>query len=81
MNTPIRRMKDLPQAHLLGAGTAMCAGCGGLEARQAGSLDPARLRVHQRRPVERADRRERGMRDAPHRDSETPRFADAALPV
>jgi pyruvate ferredoxin oxidoreductase beta subunit len=25
-------MKDLPAAHLLGAGTAMCAGCGGLEA-------------------------------------------------
>jgi pyruvate ferredoxin oxidoreductase beta subunit len=29
---PITRMKDLPSAHLLGAGTAMCAGCGGLEA-------------------------------------------------
>jgi pyruvate ferredoxin oxidoreductase beta subunit len=28
----IRSMKDLPSAHLLGAGTAMCAGCGGLEA-------------------------------------------------
>ena len=27
-----RTMKDLPPAHLLGAGTAMCAGCGGLEA-------------------------------------------------
>jgi pyruvate ferredoxin oxidoreductase beta subunit len=27
----IRRMKDLPSAHLLGGGTAMCAGCGGLE--------------------------------------------------
>ena len=26
------RMKDLPSQHLLGAGTAMCAGCGGLEA-------------------------------------------------
>lgn len=26
------RMKDLPSTHLLGAGTAMCAGCGGLEA-------------------------------------------------
>ena len=26
------RMKDMPSAHLLGAGTAMCAGCGGLEA-------------------------------------------------
>ena len=28
----IRAMKDLPSTHLLGAGTAMCAGCGGLEA-------------------------------------------------
>jgi pyruvate ferredoxin oxidoreductase beta subunit len=28
----IKRLKDLPSAHLLGAGTAMCAGCGGLEA-------------------------------------------------
>ena len=28
----LRVMKDLPSAHLLGAGTAMCAGCGGLEA-------------------------------------------------
>ena len=27
-----KRLKDLPSAHLLGAGTAMCAGCGGLEA-------------------------------------------------
>lgn len=26
------RMKDLPSTHLLGSGTAMCAGCGGLEA-------------------------------------------------
>jgi len=26
-----RTMKDLPSAHLLGAGTAMCSGCGGLE--------------------------------------------------
>ncbi len=26
------RMKDLPSTHLLGAGTAMCAGCGGLAA-------------------------------------------------
>lgn len=26
------RMKDVPSTHLLGAGTAMCAGCGGLEA-------------------------------------------------
>jgi len=28
----IRGLKDLPSAHLLGAGTPMCAGCGGLEA-------------------------------------------------
>ncbi|HXX10111.1 MAG TPA: thiamine pyrophosphate-dependent enzyme [Burkholderiales bacterium] len=28
----IRSMKDLPSTHLLGAGTAMCAGCGGLGA-------------------------------------------------
>ena len=28
----IRRLKDLPSAHLLGAGTPMCAGCGSLEA-------------------------------------------------
>jgi pyruvate ferredoxin oxidoreductase beta subunit len=28
----IRSMKDLPSTHLLGSGTAMCAGCGGLEA-------------------------------------------------
>ena len=27
----IRSMKDLPSTHLLGAGTAMCAGCGGLQ--------------------------------------------------
>lgn len=27
-----KRMKDLPSMHLLGGGTAMCAGCGGLEA-------------------------------------------------
>lgn len=27
----ITRMKDLPSTHLLGAGTALCAGCGGLE--------------------------------------------------
>jgi len=33
MSAPaIRRMKDLPSTHLLGGGTAMCAGCGGLEA-------------------------------------------------
>jgi pyruvate ferredoxin oxidoreductase beta subunit len=30
--THYQRMKDLPSTHLLGAGTAMCAGCGGLEA-------------------------------------------------
>ncbi len=29
---PIARMRDLPSTHLLGAGTAMCAGCGGLQA-------------------------------------------------
>ena len=29
-----RRMKDLPSTHLLGSGTPMCAGCGGLEALQ-----------------------------------------------
>jgi len=28
----IQRMKDLPSTHLLGAGTPMCAGCGGLGA-------------------------------------------------
>jgi pyruvate ferredoxin oxidoreductase beta subunit len=27
-----RRIDDLPSTHLLGAGTAMCAGCGGLQA-------------------------------------------------
>jgi pyruvate ferredoxin oxidoreductase beta subunit len=27
-----RRMQDLPSTHLLGAGTAMCAGCGALQA-------------------------------------------------
>ncbi|MBW2282405.1 MAG: pyruvate synthase [Deltaproteobacteria bacterium] len=30
--TAFRRMKDLPSTHLLGAGTATCAGCGGLQA-------------------------------------------------
>lgn len=30
--TKLRRMKDLPSSHLLGTGTPMCAGCGGLEA-------------------------------------------------
>ena len=28
----LKRMKDLPSAHLLGGGTPMCAGCGGLAA-------------------------------------------------
>ncbi len=28
----IRSLKDLPSSHLLGGGTAMCAGCGGLQA-------------------------------------------------
>jgi pyruvate ferredoxin oxidoreductase beta subunit len=28
----IKRMRDLPSSHLLGSGTAMCAGCGGLGA-------------------------------------------------
>ena len=30
--TVFKRAKDLPSTHLLGAGTAMCAGCGGLAA-------------------------------------------------
>ncbi len=30
--TAFRRMQDLPSTHLLGGGTAMCAGCGGLQA-------------------------------------------------
>ena len=30
--TAFKRMRDLPSTHLLGAGTPMCAGCGGLEA-------------------------------------------------
>ncbi len=30
--TVLKRMKDLPSSHLLGAGTSMCAGCGALEA-------------------------------------------------
>ncbi|HWS14317.1 MAG TPA: thiamine pyrophosphate-dependent enzyme [Rhodocyclaceae bacterium] len=30
--TKLRSLKDLPTAHLLGAGTPMCAGCGALEA-------------------------------------------------
>ena len=28
----IKKVRDLPSSHLLGTGTAMCAGCGGLEA-------------------------------------------------
>ncbi len=32
MSALIHRMKDLPSVHLLGAGTPMCAGCGGLMA-------------------------------------------------
>jgi pyruvate ferredoxin oxidoreductase beta subunit len=31
-DTRYKRMKDLPSTHLLGTGTPMCAGCGGLEA-------------------------------------------------
>ena len=30
MISPIQHMRDLPSTHLLGTGTAMCAGCGGL---------------------------------------------------
>lgn len=30
--TTFQRMKDLPSSHLLGTGTPMCAGCGGLQA-------------------------------------------------
>ncbi len=30
--TLYKRMKDLPSTHILGAGTPMCAGCGGLQA-------------------------------------------------
>jgi len=33
--TRFRRIDDLPSTHLLGSGTAMCAGCGGLQAVQA----------------------------------------------
>ena len=32
--TRYRRMQDLPSTHLLGGGTAMCGGCGGLQAIQ-----------------------------------------------
>ena len=32
MNDPIKNLKDLPSTHLMGTGTPMCAGCGGLEA-------------------------------------------------
>jgi pyruvate ferredoxin oxidoreductase beta subunit len=31
-DTAFKRMRDLPSTHLLGAGTPMCAGCGGLSA-------------------------------------------------
>jgi len=31
IETRFARMKDLPSTHLLGTGTAMCAGCGGLQ--------------------------------------------------
>ncbi|MCB1984188.1 MAG: hypothetical protein KDF49_02045 [Nitrosomonas sp.] len=31
-DTHFKRMKDLPSTHLLGTGTPMCAGCGGLQA-------------------------------------------------
>jgi len=31
IETRFARMKDLPSSHLLGTGTAMCAGCGGLQ--------------------------------------------------
>jgi len=31
-DTTYRRMQDLPSTHLLGTGTSMCAGCGGLHA-------------------------------------------------
>jgi len=30
--TAFRRIQDLPSTHLLGSGTALCAGCGGLQA-------------------------------------------------
>jgi len=33
-DTVFKRMKDLPSTHLLGTGTPMCAGCGGLDALQ-----------------------------------------------
>lgn len=32
LDVPYKRMKDLPSTHLLGTGTPMCAGCGGLSA-------------------------------------------------
>ncbi len=32
--TAFQRLQDLPSTHLLGGGTAMCAGCGGLQALQ-----------------------------------------------
>ncbi len=35
IETRFRRIKDLPSTHLLGTGTPMCAGCGGLQALHA----------------------------------------------
>lgn len=32
MSNKIKKLKDLPSTHLLGTGTPMCAGCGGLQA-------------------------------------------------
>ena len=32
MSNQIKKLKDLPSTHLLGTGTPMCAGCGGLQA-------------------------------------------------
>jgi pyruvate ferredoxin oxidoreductase beta subunit len=32
LETRVRRMQDLPSTHLLGTGTSLCAGCGGLQA-------------------------------------------------
>lgn len=32
MSNQIKKVKDLPSTHLLGTGTPMCAGCGGLQA-------------------------------------------------
>ena len=30
--TAFKRMRDLPSTHLMGTGTPMCSGCGGLQA-------------------------------------------------